>query len=59
MGAGNGSYPVTWDELIPSNEFLNGVHLVYVIIGVFIILFGLYSLIIKNKLHMSESLVIL
>ncbi|KAJ3226821.1 hypothetical protein HDU81_007088, partial [Chytriomyces hyalinus] len=46
-----------WDELIPSDPYLRTTHLIYLCLGAFITLFGLVSLIIKERLFMSEAMV--
>ena len=46
-----------WDEIIPSDVSLKETHVIYVLLGGLIALFGLFSLIIKDKFYMSEALV--
>ncbi|KAI8907983.1 Sodium/hydrogen exchanger family-domain-containing protein [Gorgonomyces haynaldii] len=47
----------SWDELIPSDLPLVHAHAVYLTMGLSISLFGVFSLIIKDKLYMSECIV--
>lgn len=46
-----------WDDIIPSNAELQGVHGIYLFLGLFTASFGLVSLIIKDYLFMSEAFV--
>jgi sodium/hydrogen antiporter len=48
---------MSWNELIPSDPEINGIHVVYFFLGLFIASFGLLSLLIKDKLKMSEAMV--
>ncbi|KAJ3093453.1 hypothetical protein HK100_006603 [Physocladia obscura] len=48
---------MSWDELVPENPWLVSPHAMYLALGAFITLFGLVSLIIKDRLYMSEAMV--
>ncbi|KAJ3201996.1 hypothetical protein HDU67_000872, partial [Dinochytrium kinnereticum] len=45
-----------WDALVPEDRDLQSAHLLYLLLGAFICLFGLFSLVIKEKLYMSEAM---
>ncbi|KAJ3226943.1 hypothetical protein HDU81_007002 [Chytriomyces hyalinus] len=47
----------SWDELVPSDPHMRTTHLVCMCLGAFITLFGLVSLVIKERLYMSEAMV--
>ncbi|KAL2919230.1 Na+/H+ antiporter [Polyrhizophydium stewartii] len=46
-----------WEELIPSDERLRTTHMIYLMLGAFITFFGLVSLIVKDRMYMSEAMV--
>ncbi|KAJ3390979.1 hypothetical protein HDU84_006651 [Entophlyctis sp. JEL0112] len=48
---------MAWDDLVPSEPALYNTHILYLALGAFITIFGLISLIIKDKLFMSEAMV--
>ena len=49
---------LNWDTLIPrSDDAIEEVHGLYLLLGAFICTFGFLSLVIKEKLYMSEALV--
>ncbi|KAI9339612.1 Sodium/hydrogen exchanger family-domain-containing protein [Obelidium mucronatum] len=48
---------MAWNDLIPHEPEIVGPHLMYLALGGFITMFGLVSLIIKDKLYMSEAMV--
>lgn len=48
---------MAWDDLIPFDSHETTTHIVYLFLGVFILLFGLYSHFIKDRLFMSEAFV--
>ncbi|KAJ3413831.1 hypothetical protein HDV05_007431 [Chytridiales sp. JEL 0842] len=50
-------YPEHWAELLPSDPYLQHAHLTYLLLGGFICLFGFMSLVIKERLYMSEAMV--
>ncbi|KAL5040142.1 Na+/H+ antiporter [Batrachochytrium dendrobatidis] len=47
----------TWNELIPEDPGLRTAHLTYLLLGGFVGGFGLISLIVKDRLYMSEAMV--
>ncbi|KAH6562543.1 hypothetical protein BASA50_001814 [Batrachochytrium salamandrivorans] len=47
----------SWEELIPHDPGLRVAHLTYFMLGIFITCFGLISLVVKDKLYMSEAMV--
>ncbi|KAH9268153.1 hypothetical protein BASA84_000347 [Batrachochytrium salamandrivorans] len=53
----NGSHHGRWDELIPEDPGLRTAHLTYLLLGAFVGCFGLVSLIVKDRLYMSEAMV--
>ena len=44
-----------WNEIIPSDKHIQNIHLVYLSLGLFITIFGLFSLVIKDRLFVSEA----
>ena len=48
---------MSWDSLIPHDKELNGIHIIYFALGLFIVTFGYLSLLIKDKLNLSEAFV--
>ncbi|KAJ3194164.1 hypothetical protein HK101_003368, partial [Irineochytrium annulatum] len=46
-----------WDALIPTDMAIKEVHIIYFMLGGFISIFGLLSLVIKERLYMSEAMV--
>ncbi|KAI8926662.1 Sodium/hydrogen exchanger family-domain-containing protein [Entophlyctis helioformis] len=46
-----------WNELVPSSPTLITTHLIYFLLGALIVCFSLVSLVIKDRLYMSEALV--
>lgn len=48
---------MSWDELIPSGGLEQSIHAVYLFLGLFMVIFALFSIIIKEKLKLSEAMV--
>ncbi|KAJ3066954.1 hypothetical protein HDU98_009819 [Podochytrium sp. JEL0797] len=48
---------MAWNDLIPEDPQLKSSHLLYLALGGFITAFGLVSLVIKDRLYMSEAMV--
>ncbi|KAI8844204.1 Sodium/hydrogen exchanger family-domain-containing protein [Chytridium lagenaria] len=46
-----------WDDLVPADPFLRETHMFYLLLGAFICFFSIVSLLIKEKLYMSEAMV--
>ncbi|KAJ3094405.1 hypothetical protein HDU96_001690 [Phlyctochytrium bullatum] len=46
-----------WDALIPNEPSVTNAHLFYLLLGAFVCLFGVFSLVIKDKFYMSEAMV--
>ncbi|ORY49004.1 hypothetical protein BCR33DRAFT_714083 [Rhizoclosmatium globosum] len=47
----------SWNDLLPSDHEITRPHEIYLMLGGFITAFGLVSLVIKDKLYMSEAMV--
>ncbi|ORY49002.1 hypothetical protein BCR33DRAFT_15985 [Rhizoclosmatium globosum] len=46
-----------WNDVFPANPLLEAPHYVYTALGGFILFFGLWSLVLKEKLHLSDAMV--